>query len=170
MTKPASSPDQLHDRRAFLRATATATATGTALLSASPASATVPGWLRDRPKLPLGVQTGDPGYDGATVWAKADRPSRMVVEVSRSERFRSVRRFRGPVLGPASDGTGKVRVSGLAPGEDAFYRVILEDLRNPAVRSEPVVGTFRTAPIGRRDVSFTWGGDIAGQGGGINPE
>ena len=34
--------------------------------------------------------------------------------------------------------------------------------------SEPAVGRFRTAPTGRRDVSFVWGGDVGGQGWGIN--
>jgi alkaline phosphatase D len=33
-----------------------------------------------------------------------------------------------------------------------------------------VVGRFRTAPADRRDVSFVWGGDVAGQGWGINPD
>jgi alkaline phosphatase D len=37
-------------------------------------------------------------------------------------------------------------------------------------RSEPAVGSFRTAPRKRRDVSFTWSGDLAGQGWGINPD
>ena len=33
-----------------------------------------------------------------------------------------------------------------------------------------MVGRFRTAPADRRDVSFVWGGDVAGQGWGINPD
>jgi alkaline phosphatase D len=36
--------------------------------------------------------------------------------------------------------------------------------------SEPIVGRFRTAPSDKRDVSFVWGGDVAGQGWGINPD
>src|SRR5437773_2093826 len=32
------------------------------------------------------------------------------------------------------------------------------------------VGRFRTPPREKRDVLFTWGGDVAGQGYGINPE
>ena len=36
--------------------------------------------------------------------------------------------------------------------------------------SEPLDGSFRTAPRDRRDVSFTWSGDLAGQGWGINPD
>jgi len=34
--------------------------------------------------------------------------------------------------------------------------------------SEPVVGRFRSAPANRRPVSFTWSGDTAGQGWGID--
>ena len=33
-----------------------------------------------------------------------------------------------------------------------------------------MVGRFRTAPADRRDISFVWGGDVAGQGWGINPD
>ena len=40
----------------------------------------------------------------------------------------------------------------------------------PTLPSEPVVGRFRTAPADRRDVNFVWGGDVAGQGWGINPD
>jgi alkaline phosphatase D len=36
--------------------------------------------------------------------------------------------------------------------------------------SEPVKGSFRTAPNTRRDVTFVWGGDVCGQGWGINPD
>jgi len=42
-------------------------------------------------------------------------------------------------------------------------------LSHISVESEPVVGRFRTAPSDKRDVSFVWGGDVAGQGWGINP-
>src|SRR4029434_2513231 len=31
-------------------------------------------------------------------------------------------------------------------------------------------GSFLTAPITKRDLSFVWGGDVCGQGWGINPE
>jgi len=34
--------------------------------------------------------------------------------------------------------------------------------------SEPAVGRFRTAPADRRNVSFVWGGDVCGQGWGID--
>ena len=56
------------------------------------------------------------------------------------------------------------------PGRTFFYRVRFRDLAHTDVSSEPVVGRFRTAPADRRDVSFVWGGDVAGQGWGINPD
>lgn len=36
------------------------------------------------------------------------------------------------------------------------------------MRSEPVIGRFRTPPAKRRDIRFIWGGDTAGQGWGID--
>ena len=35
----------------------------------------------DRPQITHGVQSGDVGADGGVVWARADRPSQMMVEV-----------------------------------------------------------------------------------------
>ena len=39
----------------------------------------------DRPAVTHGVQSGDVGIDGGVVWARADRPSQMLVEVSTTE-------------------------------------------------------------------------------------
>jgi alkaline phosphatase D len=151
-------------RRGFLRAGAAASAS----LLAAPGTA--PAFVRSRPRLTHGVQSGDVRARSGLVWARADRPSRMIVEVSPTPRFRSRQLIEGPVLTPETDLAGKVRVRGLAPGERAFYRVSLEDLRRPGLRSEPLNGTFRTAPRDRRDVSFVWSADLAGQGWGINPD
>ncbi|WP_199442370.1 alkaline phosphatase D family protein [Umezawaea beigongshangensis] len=122
-----------------------------------------------RPVLTHGVQSGDVSTDGALVWTRADRPSRMVVEVSEDPSFRRSRRVRGPLLTPETGGTGKVRVRSLRPGGQFHYRVVAEDL-DGRTRSEAVTGTFRTAPVGREDVRFTWSGDVAGQGWGSNPD
>jgi alkaline phosphatase D len=151
-------------RRQFLRAGAAA---GAALVVA-PGRA--PAFVRSRPQLTHGVQSGDVTADAGIVWARADRPSLMLVEVARTPRFQHAQRFRGPILTPDTDFTGKVLVDDLRPGKQAFYRVTLEDLDRPGLRSEPAVGSFRTAPRSRRDVSFTWSADIAGQGWGINPD
>ncbi|ANZ35455.1 alkaline phosphatase [Lentzea guizhouensis] len=123
----------------------------------------------DRPLLTHGVQSGDVTWDGGIVWTRADRPSRMLVEVSNDPQFRFSRRIRGPLLTPETGGTGHVRVSSLLPGRRAYYRVTAEDLHG-RTRSAPVTGSFTTAPLGRDEVRFVWSGDVAGQGWGINPD
>src|SRR5258708_35785767 len=45
----------------------------------------------DRPQITHGVQSGDVGADGGVVWARADRPSQMAVEVATSEAFSNAR-------------------------------------------------------------------------------
>ncbi|GAA3858368.1 hypothetical protein GCM10022243_25040 [Saccharothrix violaceirubra] len=124
---------------------------------------------KNRPVLTHGVQSGDVTADGALVWTRADRPSRMLVEVSSDPSFRHRRVVRGPLLTPETGGTGKVRLRGLVPGRRAYYRVVAEDL-DGRTRSEGVVGSFTTPPLLRRDVRFVWGGDVAGQGWGSNPD
>jgi alkaline phosphatase D len=122
-----------------------------------------------RPVLTHGVQTGDMTTDGAIVWTRADRPSRMFVEVAYDEGFGKARTIRGPLLTPETGGTGKLRLDHLAPGRTVYYRVTAADL-DGRTRSEPLTGSFRTAPVGRDGVRFTWSGDVAGQGWGINPD
>src|SRR4051794_27809846 len=129
-----------------------------------------PAFARSRPLLTHGVQSGDVTAHSGVIWARADRPSRMVVEVARTPSFTSARRLDGPVLTAATDYTGKQGLRGLSPGRELFYRVTLEDLQDPGLRSEPLTGSFRTAPNRPSDVSFPWGADVAGQGWGINPD
>jgi len=124
----------------------------------------------DRPVVTHGVQSGDVGTDGGVVWARSDRPAQMLVEVSTTESFKSVRKLPPIAALPESDFTAKMLVDNLPGGQDIFYRVKFRDLAHTDVESEPVAGRFRTAPTDRRDVSFVWGGDVAGQGWGINPD
>ncbi|TVT17009.1 alkaline phosphatase [Amycolatopsis rhizosphaerae] len=124
---------------------------------------------RDRPVLTHGVQAGDVTADSAIIWTRADRPSRMIVEVARDERFAHARRLTGPLLTPGTGGTGKLRVPALPAGAELHYRVTAESLDGRAV-SEPLTGRFRTVPAGRSDVRILWSGDVAGQGWGINPD
>jgi alkaline phosphatase D len=153
------------DRRTLLRAGALGT--GLLVAGALPAGADV--LKRDRPVLTHGIQSGDVTTDGALIWTKADRPARMLVEVSTDPSFRHSRCVTGPVLTPDTDGTGKLRVRGLPAGRDVYYRVQAEDL-DGRTRSEPLTGHFKTAPVGNEDVRFVWSGDVAGQGWGINPD
>ena len=43
---------------------------------------------RMRPRLPYGVQSGDLAGDRAIIWARADRPARMMVEWATTEKLR----------------------------------------------------------------------------------
>jgi alkaline phosphatase D len=124
----------------------------------------------DRPVMSHGVQSGDVGADGGVVWARADRPSQMMVEVATTESFANARALPPVAALPESDFTAKMLLENLPAGQEIFYRVRFRDLAHSGIQSEAVVGRFRTAPADRRDVSFVWGGDVAGQGWGINPD
>jgi alkaline phosphatase D len=124
----------------------------------------------DRPIVSHGVQSGDVNADSGVVWARADRPSQMLVEVSTTESFSNARALPPIAALPESDFTAKMLVEDLPAGQEIFYRVKFRDLSHPDIVGEVATGRFRTAPADRRDVSFVWGGDVAGQGWGINPD
>ncbi|MHC0052776.1 alkaline phosphatase D family protein [Actibacterium sp. D379-3] len=121
-----------------------------------------------RPVLTHGVQSGDIAHDGAMLWARADREARMAIEWSTTESFANVQRVQPLTIGAPTDFTGKMALAGLPSDQDIFYRVTMTDLADANAVSEPVVGHFRTAPTGLRDISFVWSGDTAGQGWGID--
>ena len=122
----------------------------------------------DRPIITHGLQSGDVGTDSGVVWARADRPARMQVEISTTDSFRSIRHGVFADALPESDFTAKVLVEDLPSGQDIFYRIRFQDLSSPTIVGEPMVGRFRTAPRDRRSISFVWSGDTAGQGWGID--
>jgi alkaline phosphatase D len=122
----------------------------------------------DRPVITHGIQSGDVSVDSGVVWARADRPSRMLVEVATSDSFKTIRSEVFVDALPETDFTAKALIEGLPAGQDIFYRVRLQDHSFPTVLSAPQVGHFRTAPSERRTVSFVWSGDTAGGGWGID--
>ncbi len=124
----------------------------------------------NRPQFTHGIQSGDISADGAVVWARADKPSRLMVEVSTTESFKNGQLLRGPAALADSDFTAKMELQGLPAGQDVFYRMHLQDLDNVNSQSEPVTGRLRTSPAAKRDISFVWSGDTAGQGWGINED
>jgi alkaline phosphatase D len=152
------------NRREFLQS-----ATAFVSLAQSGAPAIVTSESR-RPQMPFGVQSGDVLADRAVVWSRADRPARLVVEYSTTESFRNPRRVAGPAALEAGDFTARVDLSGLPAGQTIFYRASFESLDDLKTSSVPVVGHFRTPPRDRRDVTIVWGGDVCGQGWGINPD
>ncbi|MFD0904539.1 alkaline phosphatase D family protein [Actinomadura sediminis] len=160
------------NRRTFLRGglaagagAAVAPLLGGGQAVAGPAS---PGLLRHRPRLTHGVQSGDVTAHDAVVWARSDRPARMLVEVSHRPDFAHARRVPGPLLTPGTDLTGKAFLRGLPAGRELHYRVTLADPDRRSALSEPVTGRLRTAPRDRADIRFVWAGDLAGQGWGID--
>ncbi|MGQ3031422.1 MAG: alkaline phosphatase D family protein, partial [Ferrovibrionaceae bacterium] len=126
---------------------------------------------RRRPLLPSGIMAGDIDGDRAVIWSRSDRPAQMLVEWSTTEAFRDVHRVTGEVALPESDHTARVELAGLPQGQTIFYRVQFQDVGDAAVRSEVLTGRIVVpAREERRDVTFVFSGDEAGQGWGINPE
>jgi alkaline phosphatase D len=124
-------------------------------------------WAPDRPQITHGVQSGDVSADAGVVWARADRPSRMLVEIATSDSFRDIKSTVFVDALPQSDFTAKVLIEDLPAGQDIFYRISFQDLSS-AVFGEPQIGRFRTPPNQRRSISFLWSGDTMGQGWGID--
>ena len=144
--------------------------------AASAAAASVAGGIArpylsraaDRPLITHGIHSGDVSIDSGMVWARTDRPARMLVETATTESFKEIHSAVAIDALPESDFTAKALIERLPAGQDIFYRVRFEDLAAPTITSEAEVGRFRTAPADRRDVSFVWSGDTAGQGWGID--
>ncbi len=122
----------------------------------------------ERPLITHGVQSGDVSADAGMVWARADRPARMLIEVATTDSFKNIVHTGYVDALPESDFTAKALIEDLPPGQDIFYRLRFQDLSSPKVIGEPAIGRFRTAPADRRSVSFVWSGDTAGQGWGID--
>src|SRR5262245_3863135 len=70
----------------------------------------------DRPRITHGVQSGDVSIDGGIVWARADRPSRMQVEVATTESFREIVHAVAVDALAESDCTAKALIADLPPG------------------------------------------------------
>ena len=151
-------------RRSFLSSAAAATAATVADSITKPSIS----HAADRPQITHGIQSGDVSLDSGIVWARADRPARMLVEVATTESFRDVHQAAYVDVLPETDCTGKVLLEGLPAGQDIFYRIRFQNLSSPTIFGEPQVGRFRTAPGDRRPLSFVWSGDTAGGGWGID--
>src|SRR3982074_2143526 len=122
----------------------------------------------DRPQIACGLASGDVSAGSAVVWARADRPARMLVECSTLESFRTIISVASSHALPDHDFTSKALLEGLPPGQDIFYRVRFEDVAESGIAGETQPGHFRTAPTDKRSISFVWSGDTAGQGWGID--
>ena len=122
----------------------------------------------DRPVISHGVQSGDVSVSSGVVWARAERPARMLVEWSTTESFKNAQHAGFVDALPETDCTANMLLEQLPAGQDIFYRIRFADFASPTIMSEPMVGRLRTAPADRRSLSFIWSGDTAGQGWGID--
>ncbi len=123
-----------------------------------------------RPKILSGVQSGDITKNSAIIWSRSDRAAQMIVEYSTTESFKNSKKILGGVGSEFTDFTVRLDLDKLPPGQKIFYRVAFRDLQDSKIISEPMTGSFNTTPNDNRDVKFVWGGDVCGQGWGINPE
>ena len=85
-----------------------------------------------RPVIARGVQSGDVAVDSGVVWGRADRPSRMQVEVSTTEPFKTLIGNGPPTRFPGTD-FAKALLEGLPCEQDIFYRVSFADLASTTV-------------------------------------
>jgi len=123
-----------------------------------------------RPAITHGLQSGDVDGSSAVIWARADRPSRMLVEVATTDTFKDALKLPPIDALPETDFAVKRLLEALPADQDIFYRVAFADLSDVNGVSEPLVGRLRSAPAGRRNIRFVWSGDTAGQGWGIDPD
>src|SRR5215831_16217857 len=135
----ARTAESVFTRRRFLMTAASSAAVtavgGVALPAVSRAA--------DRPRITHGIQSGDVSIDSAVVWARADRPARMLVEIATSDGFRNIRSAALVDALPETDFAAKALIEGLPAGHEVVYRVQFEDLSS-SILSEPQIGRFRT--------------------------
>src|SRR5262249_62283644 len=79
----------------------------------------------DRPLITSGLQSGDVSLDSGVIWARSDRPSRMLVEIATTDSFKDVRAGAYVDALPESGFTAKAVIDRLPPGQQMFYRVRL---------------------------------------------
>lgn len=118
----------------------------------------------NNPAAAFGVMAGDVTPYSAVLWSRGDRESFMHVQILGP--INGLLRTQAARVTAEHDFTGKIQVSGLRPATEYRYRVWFsnDEFGNRGI-NEALEGRFRTppAPDAVAPVSFTWGGDVAGQ-------
>src|SRR5262245_21469895 len=96
----------------------------------------------DRPLITHGVQSGDVSSDSAVIWARADRPARMLAEVSSTDSFKTITRAVFVDALPETDFTANALIDGRPAGQDVFYRIRFQYFASPTIVAESVTGRF----------------------------
>ncbi|MGN6103493.1 MAG: alkaline phosphatase D family protein, partial [Kofleriaceae bacterium] len=126
-----------------------------------------PTLLATVPSVTHGVQAGATGRGAAIVWARASEPARMIVEWDTTPRFERPTAIAGPVVGPETDHTGKVELTGLPDGQTIAYRV---KFVREAARGDGAWVSGKLVRTRADRLRVAWTGDTCGQGFGRNPE
>ena len=155
-------------RTSLSRRTFVVTAGAAGLIGASGLALPYYSRANNRPQFTHGVQSGDVDTVSGMIWTRADRPARVMFEVSTTESFTDAMKLPPLDAVPESDFAVKRLLTDLASDQDIFYRMTAVDLSDINAVSEPIVGRFKTAPASKRNVRFTWSGDTVGQGLGID--
>ena len=148
-------------RRGFLRLSVAGAA-----LSALPAAPAIAGDAGARPVITSGVQTGDVELDRAVVWCRTDRPARLRVRYGTTDALAGARERVSAPTSADADFTARLDLTGLPPGQRIVYEARFEGRGGEL--SEPVRGAFRTPARTPAPVRIVWGGDVCGQGWGID--
>ena len=125
-------------RRRFLATSGAATALATIGGIASPFI----GRANDRPLITHGLQSGDVSVNSGVIWARVDRPSRMLVEIATTDSFKDVRNAAFVDALPESDLTAKLLLENLPAAQEIFYRVRFQDLASPTIIGEAASRPF----------------------------
>ena len=148
-------------RRRFLRLSVTGAA-----LSTLPSATAIAGDAGARPVITSGVQTGDVEIDRAVVWCRTDRPARLRVRYGTTDALAGARERVSAPTSAEADFTARLDLTGLPPGQRIVYEARFEGRGGEL--SEPVRGAFRTPARTPAPVRIVWGGDVCGQGWGID--
>lgn len=105
---------------------------------------------------------GDVTTDRAQLAAGGFGPGTLVVDWSTSPTLSNTVRVKGGRALRRTDWTSQVTLTGLPPSRVIHYRA--------SVGRRSITGRFRTPPASRtHPVTLLWGGDVVGQGWGIDP-
>jgi len=149
-------------RRRFLELSAA----GVVLSSVAAAAPAIAGDDAARPVITSGVQAGDVELDRAVVWCRADRPARLRVRYGTTDALMGARERVSSPTSAEADFTARLDLTGLPPGQRIVYEARFEGRGGEL--SEPVRGAFRTPARTPAPVRIVWGGDVCGQGWGID--
>jgi alkaline phosphatase D len=123
-----------------------------------------------RPIVTSGVQSGDVEANRAVVWCRTDRPARLRVRYATTDTLAGARERVSLPTSAAADFAARLDLSGLPPGQRIVYEARFEGAGGEM--SEPLRGAFRTAQPTRArtpaPVRIVWGGDVCGQGWGLD--